>query len=139
MMYGEYSHTVDAKGRMFLPAKFRTELGETVFLARDIDKCVCIYPVSEWEKYVAKIKALPLVKTRNATRLLLSTAREIEVDAQGRVLIPAYLREYAGLGKDVTVIGVGEKAEIWDTAAFESFKNSLTAEELEKELLELGL
>lgn len=139
MMYGEYEHTVDAKGRMFLPARFRGELGDVVFLARDIDRCVCIYPVAEWEKYVAKIKELPIVKTRNATRLFLSAARECEVDAQGRVLIPASLREFAGLGKNVTVIGVGEKAEIWDTEAFDNFKNSVSAEELEKELLELGL
>ena len=139
MFTGEYDHTIDAKGRMFLPAKFRGEFGDRVILARGIDKCVCIYPVEEWEKYIEKIKNLPVVKARKAKRLISATASETEIDGQGRVLIPAKLREYAGLEKNVKVIGNTEIAEIWTSEAYDEFLDSMSAEELEKELTELGL
>ena len=139
MYTGEYEHTIDAKGRMFLPAKFRTELGEKVVLARGIDPCVCIYPVTEWEKYIAKIESLPVVKARNAKRLLCSTAMETEIDGQGRVLIPNALRAYAALEKNVRVIGTGDTAEIWNIEKLEGFMNEYSAKELENELIELGL
>ena len=139
MYLGEYEHTIDAKGRMFLPAKFRTELGDKVVLARGIDACVCIYPVEEWEKYIAMIESLPVVKARNAKRMICSTAAETEIDGQGRVLIPAALRQYASLDKNVKVIGSGEKAEIWNIEAFNEFMNGYSAKELENELIELGL
>lgn len=138
-MFGEYEHTIDAKGRMFLPAKIRAELGERVFLSRSIDKCICIYPVDEWEKYIARLSELPPVKARNAKRFFCATAAEVEIDGQGRVLIPQTLRDHVGLGKSVTVIGVGEKAEIWNTEDFENFKDKMDPKELEKELISYGL
>ena len=139
MYTGEYEHTIDAKGRMFLPAKFRSQMGDKVILARGIDHCVSIYPTEEWDKYIEKIQSLPVVKARKAKRLICSTAAETEIDGQGRVLIPLSLREYAGLGKNVKVIGNGEIAEIWTIDGYEGFLGEMSAEELENELIELGL
>ncbi len=138
-MYGEYEHTIDAKGRMFLPAKFRLELGERVFITRGLDRCVCIYPVDEWDKFMAKIDTLPPVKARHVKRVLSASAVDTDVDSQGRVLIPAQLRERAELGKTVTVIGVGEKAEIWNTESYNKYKSDISDDELEAELISLGM
>ncbi len=138
-MYGEYAHTIDAKGRMFLPAKFRSELGDRVYITRGIDQCVCIYPVDEWKKFMERLNELPPVKVRHVKRLLSASAVDTDVDCQGRVLIPQQLREEIHLGKSVTVIGVGEKAEIWNTEEYDAYKNSMSNEEIEAELIALGM
>lgn len=138
-MYGEYAHTIDSKGRMFLPAKFRSELGEKVYLAKVLDECICIYPVEEWNNFIEKLNQLPPVKVRHVKRKISSTAVETDVDCQGRVLVPVELRDMAKLGKSVTVIGVGEKAEIWDTETFNRYKSSISSEEIEAELIALGM
>lgn len=138
-MFGEYEHTIDGKGRMFLPSKFRLELGEKVYLTRSVDKCVCIYPVEEWKKFIAKLDELPPIRARDVKRSLCASASETDVDGQGRVLIPQQLRDLAGLQKSVVVIGVGEKAEIWDVDAYEEYKKSMDAAALEADLIALGL
>ena len=138
-MFGEYEHTIDGKGRMFLPSKFRLELCEKVYLTRSVDKCVCIYPVEEWKKFIAKLDELPPIRARDVKRSLCASANETDVDSQGRVLIPQQLRDLAGLQKSVVVIGVGEKAEIWDVDAYNEYKKGMDATALEADLIALGL
>ena len=138
-MYGEYEHTVDAKGRMFLPAKFRSELGDRVYITRGLDSCICVYPVDKWESFVQKLATLPPTKAWHVTRILCASAVDTDVDAQGRVLLPLAHRENANLGKTVIVIGVGEKAEIWNVDEYKKYKQSISDEEIENELIELGM
>ncbi|MBQ7847181.1 MAG: division/cell wall cluster transcriptional repressor MraZ [Clostridia bacterium] len=140
-MYGEYAHTIDTKGRMFLPSKFRSTLGDRVYLVRGIDNCVCIYPVEEFDKFIAKLDAAPHTETkaRNVKRALCASAVDTDVDAQGRVLIPSKLRSMAGLEKSVIVVGMGDKAEIWNPERYEACMAKMDAAEIEAELIGLGL
>ena len=138
-MFGEYEHTIDGKGRMFLPSNFRLELGETVYLTRSVETCVCIYPAEEWKHFHAKLDELPPIRARDVKRSLCASANETDVDSQGRVLIPQQLRDLAGLQKSVEVIGVGEKAEIWDVDAYNESKTGMDATALEADLIALGL
>ncbi len=121
---GEYLHSVDNKGRMALPAKFRDLLGPRFFIARGLDKCLFVYPSEEWAQVVQKIKEMPLNQgdSRAYARYFLSGATEVEPDKQGRIVLPANLREYAGLTKDVYVLGVGSRAEVWDKSEWDELK-----------------
>lgn len=121
---GEHLHTVDNKGRVALPAKFRETLGPRFMIARGLDKCLAVYPSEEWALVLDTIKALPQnqKEARAYARYFLSGATEVDPDRQGRVLLPQGLREYAGLLKDVYVLGVGNRVEIWDKAAWDSLK-----------------
>lgn len=114
---GEYSHNLDAKGRIIVPAKFRENLGETFVLTRGLDRCLFVYPEVEWRLLEDKLKQLPLTKkdARKFTRFFLSGATELEIDKQGRISIPQPLRTYANLSKQCTVIGVSNRIEIWDS------------------------
>ena len=138
-MYGEYEHTIDAKGRMFLPSKFRTELGERVYVTMGLDGCICIYPTEEWNKFIKKLDEVPSVRARHVKRYLCRSAVETDVDAQGRILIPLSHREKAKLGRTVTVIGVDEKAEVWNPDDFRAYSDSISDEEITAELIELGM
>jgi len=113
---GEYSHNLDAKGRIIVPAKFRENLGETFVLTRGLDRSLFVYPEVEWRLLEDKLKQLPLTKkdARKFTRFFLSGATELEIDKQGRISIPQPLRTYANLSKQCTVIGVSNRIEIWD-------------------------
>ncbi len=113
---GEYSHNLDAKGRIIVPAKFRENLGESFVLTRGLDRCLFVYPKAEWHILEDKLKQLPLTKkdARKFTRFFLSGASEQEMDKQGRISIPQPLRSYANLSKECTVIGVSNRIEIWD-------------------------
>lgn len=121
---GEYLHTVDSKGRLALPVKFRESLGPRFMIARGLDKCLAVYPSEEWALVLENVKALPQnqKEARAYARYFLSGATEVDPDKQGRVLISQGLREYAGLGKDVYVLGVGNRVEIWDKAAWDNLK-----------------
>lgn len=123
MFMGEYKHTVDAKGRMIVPAKFRDGLGDTFVVTRGLDKCLFAYPMNEWKIIEEKLKQLPLTKkdARAFTRFFFSGAIECEVDKQGRINIPPTLRTYAELEKECTVIGVSERVEIWDSEKWEGY------------------
>ena len=112
-MTGQYQHTVDAKGRLFIPAKLREELGETFYVTMGMDGCLSVYSDESWAKFTEKFESLPYTRTK-AMRPLFANAAKCEPDAQGRILLPAKLRAYAGLQKDVVVIGVSNRAEIWD-------------------------
>ena len=127
MFLGEYNHSIDAKGRLIVPAKFREELGENFIVTKGLDGCLYIYPNDEWKEFESKLSALPMGKsdTRKMVRFFLAAAMQVELDKQGRILIQGNHREYAGLEKDVVFAGVGKKIEIWskdkwnETATFE--------------------
>lgn len=123
MFMGEYHHTVDAKGRMIIPAKFRENLGESFVITRGLDQCLFGYPMSEWKTVEEKLKQLPLTKkdARAFTRFFFSGATECELDKQGRVNIASPLLQYAQLEKECVVIGVSNRIEIWSKDKWESF------------------
>ncbi|WP_454100025.1 division/cell wall cluster transcriptional repressor MraZ [Metabacillus sp. SLBN-84] len=123
MFMGEYHHTIDAKGRMIVPAKFREELGETFVITRGLDQCLFGYPMSEWKMIEEKLKALPLTKkdARAFTRFFFSGAVECEIDKQGRINLAAPLLQYAKLEKECVVIGVSNRIELWDQAIWDTY------------------
>jgi MraZ protein len=120
---GEYQHTLDEKGRMIVPAKFREALGASFVMTRGLDKCLFVYPMSEWQTLEAKMKSLPMTRAdaRSFVRFFFSGATECELDKQGRVLIPANLREYASLTRDCVVLGVSNRVEIWSQSVWDEY------------------
>ena len=138
-MTGEFQHSIDSKGRLFVPAKLRPELGEFFFVTKGLDNCLFLYPAGNWADIEEKIAALPLSKSRNLQRMLFASAQRCELDSQGRILIPQKLRQYAGLNKDVTIIGVSSRAEIWDSEKWQRIEqDDLTSETLAESMEELG-
>lgn len=123
MFMGEYQHSVDEKGRMIIPAKFREALGSSFVITRGLDQCLFVYPKDEWTILEQKLKSLPLMKSdaRAFTRFFFSGATECELDKQGRVNIPNNLREHAKFDKDTIVIGVSNRVEIWSKEAWEGY------------------
>ena len=138
-MTGQYAHNIDAKGRLFIPAKLREELGQTFHVTIGLDHCLSIYSNESWDAFMDKLRDLPYSKAK-ALRVLSANAVDCEPDAQGRILIPAKLRQYADLQKEVVVIGSFDRAEIWsadrwareEALAFESGA-------LERAMEEMGL
>lgn len=122
-MYGKYQHSVDAKGRIFVPSKLRETLGETFFVMPGIENCLNVYTFEGWQKVQEKINELPLAK-RASLRVLMSNICECTPDKQGRFLLPAELRQYAGLTQEVIFLGQGDHAEIWDA---ETYRETETA------------
>jgi len=120
---GEYQHTIDEKGRITVPAKFREELGEKFVVTRGLDRCLFVYPMGEWKQLEEKLKTLPFTRSdaRAFTRFFFSGATECELDKQGRVNIPGPLRQHANLDKDCVVIGVSSRVEIWSMQHWESY------------------
>ncbi len=120
---GEYHHTIDIKGRMIVPSKFREGLGETFVVTRGLDQCLFVYPMSEWNIIEEKLKALPLTKkdARAFTRFFFSGATECEIDKQGRVNIATPLLQYAKLEKECVVIGVSNRIELWSKSIWENY------------------
>ena len=112
-MTGEYRHSIDSKGRLFIPAKLRDELGDVFYLTLSMDNCLSIYSSQSWKEFSDKVNAMSYIKQRKM-RPLFAYAAKCELDSQGRALIPAHLREYARLSKNVTVVGCNNHAEIWD-------------------------
>ncbi|MEA4833418.1 MAG: division/cell wall cluster transcriptional repressor MraZ [Oscillospiraceae bacterium] len=138
MLIGEYRYSVDVKGRLFIPAKLREEMGNELILSKSVDKCINVYSRQQWESYCSKIKQLPEIKAREVKRFLFSTAQECEADSQGRAAISAGLREYAGLVKDVVIIGVDDRLEIWDAAKYDALNAGYNNAELVGILTECG-
>ena len=120
---GEYQHSIDAKGRMIVPAKFREILGETFVLTRGLDHCIFGYPMDEWRKLEQKLKGLPMTNkdARAFARFFFSGATEVELDKQGRINIPSTLINHANLEKECIVLGVSSKIEIWAKDAWSSY------------------
>ena len=115
MFMGEYSHSLDTKGRLIMPAKFREQLGDSFVVTKSPDKCLYIYSNEDWKNFEEKLSALPITNkaTRQFVRFFLAGAAECEVDKQGRILLPAVLREYANLEKEVILAGTSRRIEIW--------------------------
>ncbi|MDO8601953.1 MAG: division/cell wall cluster transcriptional repressor MraZ [bacterium] len=143
MFIGEYKHSIDEKGRMAIPAKFRSALNQAAVITRGLDHCLYIYTAGEWERWSEKVRALPQTKADNRAfqRLMLAGAVDVELDSQGRVLIPEYLRTYAGITKQTIVAGVYDRLEIWDEAKWQEYKTKTEAssDEIAEKLEGLGI
>lgn len=126
MFMGEYHHSIDDKGRLIIPAKFRSELGDKFIITRGIESCLFAYPEKRWEEIVHKLESLPFTKkdARNFTRFFLSGATVAEFDKQGRVNITSPLINYASIEKECIIIGTGDRLEIWSEDAWNNFFNS---------------
>ncbi len=123
MFIGEYQHVVDSKGRLFIPARFRDGLGDRFVITKGLDRCLFVYPLQEWEQLETKLKKLPFARAdaRAFVRLFFSGAAELEPDKQGRIVIPLGLRQYAGLEKEVVVLGVSSRVEVWSREEWEKY------------------
>ncbi len=130
MLIGSHNHTVDNKGRLFIPSKWRDDLGTTFIVTKGFGKCLFGMSLPEWEKLSAKLSALPLTdkQSQQLVRYLSSWATDCEVDKQGRILIPAKLRAFAQLEKDATLIGVTNRIEIWNSTLWETMDTEMEAE-----------
>ena len=131
MLIGEYQHSLDTKGRVNFPAKLREDLGETFILSKGLgDPCLFVYSQQEWDKLTEKLNSLPLTKARALQRFLFA-------DKQGRILIPQNLRQYAGLQKDLVIVGASNRAEIWDQDQWEQMCNEVTSDMIAQTMDEL--
>ncbi len=142
MLIGEYSHTIDAKGRMIVPAKFRTELGARFMVTTGFDGCLYGYSLEEWKSIEEKVKTLPLITgkdARNFTRFFFSSAIECELDSQGRILISPALRAHAELEKELVIIGVSSRIEIWSKAKWDEYNASQDSDDIAEKMTMLGI
>ncbi|MEK9147718.1 MAG: division/cell wall cluster transcriptional repressor MraZ [Patescibacteria group bacterium] len=127
---GQFSHSIDEKGRMAVPAKFKPSLKQGVVVTRGFDNCLIVYTMPEWQKEAEKVSALPMSKKNNRAiaRLKLAGAMEVKLDSQGRILLPDYLRKYAYLEKKVVVTGLYNHIEIWDERIWNKYKSNAEKE-----------
>ncbi|PLX18949.1 MAG: cell division/cell wall cluster transcriptional repressor MraZ [Candidatus Muiribacterium halophilum] len=125
MFLGEYKHTLDKKGRVIIPSRFRQELGDTFIITCGFEKCLTIYPMDKWEEISDKISNLPFVdrNVRSFIRLIYSKAVEVSLDKLGRIVVPQNLREYASLDKDAVINGILDNIEVWDKQTWEEYSN----------------
>lgn len=143
MFIGEYNHTIDEKGRMSIPAKFRRDVTAGVVVTRGLDHCLFVYPKSEWEVMAEKLSRLPVSqkKSRAFARLMLAGAMDVELDGQGRIMLPEYLRKYADVKKHVVVAGLYNRLEIWDEDAWQEYrtKTELESDDIAESMSELDI
>lgn len=137
----EYNHTLDTKGRLIIPAKFREVLGEEFVVSKGMDGCLFVYASDDWNAFEQKLTSLPLInkEARQFARFFLAGAATVEVDKQGRILLPAALREFAGLEKDVVLVGVGSRVEIWSKDKWENMNSDTDMDEITSAMEGLGL
>ena len=126
MLIGEYEHSLDAKGRLIMPAKLRTDMGEKFIITKGLDGCLFVFSQNEWSNFESKLKELPLTNknARDFVRFFLSGATECEIDKQGRFLLVNTLREYAEITKEVIIIGVGTRLEIWNKDKWKKYNSN---------------
>lgn len=136
-MTGQYQHNMDVKGRLSIPAKLREELGSVFYVTIGIDPCLTVHSDASWQKFLTKYNEMPYSKAR-AMRVLMANAAKCEPDGQGRILLPQKLRQYAKLQKEVVIIGMGDRAEIWDAAAWNEMETALDPADLAAAMEELG-
>ncbi|XOB40553.1 MAG: division/cell wall cluster transcriptional repressor MraZ [Candidatus Nealsonbacteria bacterium] len=143
MFIGEYSYIIDSKKRVAIPPKFRKTLGKTAVITRGLDNCLIVYPLKEWGGVTKKLEALPntQVDARGFVRIMLSGAVDVRLDKLGRILIPDYLKDYASLKKEVVVIGLSNKIEIWDEKKWQEYREKTEKEvgDIASRLQELGI
>jgi len=142
MLIGEFEHSLDAKGRLIMPSKLREDIGERFVVTKGLDGCLFAFSLTEWTNFEEKLKTLPLSNknSREFTRFFLSGATECEIDKQGRFLIPNNLRQVANLEKEVIIIGVGTRIEIWNKDKWKSYSNdSISVEDIAENMTMLGI
>lgn len=141
MFMGEYNHSVDAKGRLIVPSKFREQLGNEFVVTKGLDGCLFVYSKSEWENIEEKFRNVPLTTkdARKFARFFFAGAASCEVDKQGRILLPVVLREYAGIEKDVVSVGVFNRVEIWDKDKWQESNSYDDMDEIAEHMADLGL
>ena len=141
MLMGEYSHSLDTKGRLIMPAKLRQDIGDKFILTKGLDGCLFAFSQQEWLNFETKLKALPLSdkNARNFVRFFLSGATECELDKQGRFLIPNNLRMAATLEKEVVIIGVGTRLEIWNKQIWNKCDEEISADDIAQNMADLGI
>ena len=141
MFMGEYNHTLDAKGRLIVPAKFRETLGEEFVVTKGMDGCLFVFANSEWEAFAEKLHDLPMInkEARQFTRFFLAGADSVQTDKTGRILIPSNLRDYAGITKDAVLVGVGSRVEIWSKERWEGTVSFEDMDDIAKHMIELGI
>ncbi len=143
MFLGEYQHSLDTKGRITIPAKIREQLGDKFVVTKGLENCIFLYPLKEWQTIENKLRTLPFTRAdvRSFARFFFSGASELEIDKQGRTVIPASLREYALIDKDLIIIGVGSRAEIWAVENWEKYIEGAEAsyEDIAASLVDLGI
>lgn len=143
MFLGEYQHSLDSKGRITVPAKFREQLGEKFVATKGLDNCIFLYPMDEWRIIEEKLRSLPFTRAdvRSFARFFFSGASELEIDRQGRTLIPMNLRDYASIDKELIIIGVGSRIEIWSGDKWGQYTRDAESsyEEIAESLVDLGI
>ena len=143
MFIGEYAHTIDDKGRMAIPAKFRLELSNGAVVTRGIDHSLFLYTMDEWKILAEKLARLPISQknSRAFSRLMLAGAMDVKIDSQGRIVIPDYLREYASCKKEVVIVGLYNRLEIWDKEIWATYKKETenSSQEIAEQMSELGI
>ncbi len=143
MFIGEFKHSVDQKGRLAIPSKFRRDLTKGAVITRGLDNCLFIYTKREWEKLAEKLMALPLGQkdSRAFARLMLAGAMDVDLDTQGRVVVPGYLRKFAGVTKKAIVAGLYSRIEIWDESKWEAYKitTEKNSDDIAERMGELGV
>lgn len=141
MLIGEYEHSVDTKGRLIMPAKLREEIGYKFIVTKGLDGCLFVFPLKEWEIFQEKLRALPVSdkNARNFTRFFFAGAIECEIDKQGRFLVSSNLREFAGLDKDVVIIGMNSRLEIWSKEKWQQCDENISADEIADHMTDLGI
>ncbi|MCR1839681.1 division/cell wall cluster transcriptional repressor MraZ [Murimonas intestini] len=141
MFMGEYNHTIDTKGRLIIPSKFREELGEEFVVTKGLDGCLFVFPEHEWNTFEEKLKSLPLTNksARQFSRFFVAGAAPCEVDKQGRILLPGTLREFAGLEKDVVLTGMLNRIEIWSKVKWDENNTYDDMDDIAEQMSDLGL
>ena len=140
MFMGEYNHTIDPKGRVIIPAKFRDTLGEQFVITKGLDGCLFVYDEQEWKAFEEKLKTLPITnkEARAFVRFFIAGAADVETDKQGRILIPVVLRDHAKLIKDVVLVGVGSRVEIWSKECWDNTAQYDDVDEIAEHMQNLG-
>lgn len=139
MLMGKYPHSIDSKNRLIIPSKLKEQLGSTITIIKDAERCLCVYSAEEWTSYTAKINELPKSKAREIVRFLYANAVEVQPDGQGRVVLPQDMIEYAGITKNVVTVGCGKYVEIWAEEKWNEMKLSDEPEDFAATLELLGL
>lgn len=138
MLVGKHFHTVDGKGRVFVPAKFRPDLQGELTLVKDLDRCLALYNEEQWNHFVQKLEAYGQIKMKRINRFFMSNTVNVTIDSQGRILIPTEFLEYADIEKDVAFVGMNRYAEIWNPEKFDAYNKESDAAEMEDILRSVG-
>ncbi|MGI6751344.1 MAG: division/cell wall cluster transcriptional repressor MraZ [Anaerovoracaceae bacterium] len=138
MLIGEYQNSIDAKGRVIIPAKYREDLGFRLIITKGIENCLYIYSMEEWERFEDKLQQLPIAESRSVVRYFFASAVECEIDKQGRITIPLHLRDHARIEKDLVTIGARNRVEVWSRQEWDIY-NEENNENIAEKMAELGI